>query len=91
MSMQEREFFTEKTETKPQTLQCPSCRQPAEYQIRWIRRTKKASLPPRANEEDRMRFQKARDYMIRVDDLVACSNPRCRKRIEITSKSVVLL
>jgi hypothetical protein len=89
--VQERDFFTETTETKPQLLHCPSCRESAEYQIRWIRRTKKSSLPPRASEEDRARFKAARDYMIRVDDIVACSNPRCRKRIEITSKSVVLL
>jgi hypothetical protein len=89
--VQERDFFNEKTETKPLTLQCPSCRQSAEYQIRWIRRTKKSSLPPRADADDRIRFQKARDYMIRVDDIVSCTNVRCRKRIEITSKSVVLL
>ena len=87
--MQERDFFTEKTEAKPQTLQCPQCRQASEYQIRWIVRTKKPSLPPRANEEDRIRFKNARDYMIRVDDIVACT--KCRKRIEITTKSVVLL
>ena len=87
--MDEREFFTEKTESQAQTLSCPMCKQAAEYQIRWIRRTKKPSLPPRANEEDRARFQKARDYMIRLDDVVSCS--KCRKRIEITSKSVVLL
>jgi hypothetical protein len=89
--MQERDFFTEKNESQPQTLHCPSCRQSAEYQIRWLRRTKKPSLPPRANEEDRIRFKAARDYMIRLDDVVSCSNPRCRRRIEITSKSVVLL
>jgi uncharacterized protein YbaR (Trm112 family) len=87
--MQERDFFTEKTETKAQTLQCPQCRQAGEFQIRWIVRTKKPSLPPRSNEEDRIRFKNARDYMIRVDDIVAC--PKCRKRIEITTKSVVLL
>jgi hypothetical protein len=29
--------------------------------------------------------------MIRVDDAVRCSNPRCGRRIEITTKSVVLL
>ena len=87
--MQERDYFTEKNESQPMTLQCGSCRQSAEYQVRWIRRTKKASLPPRADEEDRMRFKAARDYMIRVDDTVSCS--KCRRRIEITSKSVVLL
>jgi hypothetical protein len=89
--MDEREFFTEKNEAQPQTLQCGSCRQSAEYSVRWIRRTKKQSLPPRANEEDRARFKNARDYMIRVDDAVRCSNPRCGRRIEITTKSVVLL
>ena len=87
--MQEREFFNEKNETQAQTIHCPSCRQSAEYQIRWIRRTKKPTLPPRGNEEDRMRFKAARDYMIRVDDMVMCS--KCRRRIEINSKSVVLL
>ena len=63
--MEEREFFTEKNESQPQTLSCPTCKQAADYQVRWLRRTKKPSLPPRANEEDRARFQKARDYMIR--------------------------
>ena len=87
--MQERDFFTEKTETRPMSLRCPMCRQDADHQIRWIRRTKKPSLPPRADADDRIRFQNARDYMIRVDDIVAC--PKCRKRIEITSKSVVLI
>ena len=87
--MDERQFFTEKTESQPQSLNCPSCKQVGDYQVRWIRRTRKPSLPPGANEEDRARFKKARDYMIRVDDMVSCS--KCRRRIEINSKSVVLL
>ena len=65
------------------------CKQVSDYQIRWIRRTKKPSLPGGASAEDRARFAKASDYMIRLDDMVACM--KCRKRIEITSKSVVLL
>jgi hypothetical protein len=90
--VQERDFFVEKTESKSHNINCPSCKQSAEYQIRWIRRTKKASLPPRASEDDRARFKAARDYMVRVDDVLRCSNPRCGKRIEITSlQSVVLL
>jgi hypothetical protein len=90
--LEEREFFTEKNETHLHKLNCPSCKQAADYQIRWIKRTKKASLPPRATEEDRARFKNARDYMVRVDDVVRCSNSRCGKRIEITSlQSVVLL
>jgi len=87
----ERDFFNEKTETRPHTINCPSCKQAADYQIRWIRRTKKPSLPPRANEEDRARFKAARDYMVRVDDVLRCSNPRCGKRIEITSLQTVVL
>ena len=87
--MDERQFFNEKTETQTQPLNCPSCKQVGEYQIRWIRRTRKPSLPAGANEQDRARFKNARDYMIRLDDVVSCS--KCRKRIEITSKSVVLL
>jgi hypothetical protein len=87
--MDERQFFTEKTESQMQTLSCPMCKTAAEYSIKWIRRTKKPSLPGGANEMDRAKFAKARDYMIRLDDVVSCS--KCRKRIEITSKSVVLL
>jgi hypothetical protein len=90
--VQEKDFFNEKNESKAHTINCPSCRQAAEYQIRWIRRTKKPSLPPRATDEDRIRFKTARDYMVRVDDVLRCSNPRCGKRIEITSlQSVILL
>jgi hypothetical protein len=87
--MQEKDFYIEKSETGPQTLSCPMCKTSAEYQIRWIRRTKKPALPPRADADDNARFKNARDYMIRVDDTVTCS--RCRRRIEINTKSVVLL
>ena len=90
--MEERDFFTEKNETRTHNINCPTCKQAADYPIRWIRRLKKQSLPPRAGEEDSVRFKAARDYMVRVDDVVRCSNPRCGKRIEITSlQSVVLL
>ena len=87
--MDERQFFTEKTESQPQSLSCPMCKQVADYQVRWIRRTKKPALPGGADADDRARFVKARDYMIRLDDQVSCS--KCRRRIEISSKSVVLL
>jgi hypothetical protein len=87
--LDERDFFTEKTETRPHTINCPACKQAAEYQIRWIKRVKKQSLPPRATEEDRARFKAARDYMVRLDDVIRCSNPRCGKRIEITSLQTV--
>jgi hypothetical protein len=90
--MDEREFYTEKTEGKPAELHCPYCRRAFTYQIRWVVRTKKAALPPRAGNEDKARFAKARSYMVRADDTVNCQEPRCRKRFEVsTLQSVVLL
>jgi len=41
-------------------------------------RTKKRQLAGRADERDRARFAKARSYMLRKDDLMACKNMRCR-------------
>ncbi len=89
--MQERDFYDEREETKQIPLVCPHCRQENSYPIRWRVRTKKAALPGRASDEDRAKFAKARTYMVRVDDLVACRNIRCRKRFELTGQSVVLL
>ena len=55
-------------------------------------RTKRRSLPPRADERDRAKFAKARSYMVRRDDLVACKNIRCRKRFEVSGvQSVAFL
>ena len=51
----------------------------------------KKELPRGAGEEDRKRFATARSYMVRVDELVACRNMRCRKRFELTGQSVVLV
>jgi hypothetical protein len=87
--MEERDFFDERPEKKKATLNCPSCRQSAEYDVTWLVRTKKKNLPGRADERDRARFAKARSYMIRKDDMMVCSNMRCRKRFEITGQSVV--
>ena len=90
--MEERDFFTEKEDLRPATLQCPSCREQASYDLRWIVRRKKASLPPRATEQDRQKFARAQPYMVRKDDLVSCKNIRCRKRIEVSGvQSVVFL
>jgi hypothetical protein len=90
--MNERDFFNEKQEVKRATFSCPHCRERAEYEVRWLRRTKKPSPPRGANEFDRARFQKSRDYMVRVDDMLACRNPHCRRRFEIpTSQSVVFI
>ena len=89
--MDDKKFYTEKQETKQITLNCPHCRQENSYPIRWIVRTKKDNLPPGANEDDKAAFKKARSYMVRVDDMVACRNIRCRKRFELTGQTVVLM
>lgn len=90
--MDERDFFDERQETKAATLTCPHCGQLGEYKLGWLVRTKKRSLPSRADERDRARFAKARSYMVRRDDLVACANIRCRKRFEVSGvQSVAFL
>jgi hypothetical protein len=90
--MDEREFFDEKPDKKPATLNCPHCHQPGEYEISWLVRTKKKNLPPRADDRDRAKFAKAQSYMLRRDDMMVCKNIRCRKRFEITGvQSVAFL
>ena len=88
--LQERDFFNERQETKRATFSCPHCRERAEYDVRWLTRIKKDALPRGANEQDRARFAKSRNYMVRIDDMLACRN--CRKRFEIpNSQSVVFI
>lgn len=89
--MDDRQFYTEKQDTKQLTLVCPHCRQENSYPIRWMVRTKKSELPRGADSETRAKFAKASSYMVRVDDMVACRNIRCRKRFELTGQTVVLL
>ena len=90
--MEEREMFEEKDQRRSHTLTCPHCRQPGEYELSWLVRTKKRQLPPRADERDRAKFAKARSYMVRKDDMVACKNVRCRKRFEVAGiQSVAFL
>ncbi len=84
MALDEREFYDEREQKKPATLNCPHCHQSAEYELSWMVRTKKRQLPSRADERDRAKFAKARNYMVRRDDMVMCKNLRCRKRIEVT-------
>ena len=83
MALHEREFFNEKQETKPATYSCPRCRFRGEYEVRWIRRTKKDRPPRQADARDRALFAKLRNYMVRVDDMVVCQ--KCRRRFEIPS------
>ncbi len=90
--MKEHEIFNEQQEIKRATFICPHCRERAEYQVRWLKRTKKSAPPRGLSEQDRARFNKSRDYMVRIDDTLACQNTRCRKRFEIpNSQSVVFI
>jgi hypothetical protein len=90
--MDERDFFDESETRKPATLFCSHCRQTDNYEIRWLVRNKRKALPRGADERDRARFEKARSYMIRRDDVMQCKNIRCRKRFEISGvQSVVFL
>lgn len=84
MALDERAFFTEKPETRSGRYQCPKCRRTNEYGIRWVRRSKKDRPPAGADEEDRAKFAKLRDYLLRVDDQVTCKT--CGKKFEIPSQ-----
>jgi hypothetical protein len=92
LTMQERDIFDERQEIKVASFSCPSCRERNDYEVRWMKRTKKKKVPGRMSEQDRARFEKSRDYMVRVDDQLMCKNMRCRKRFEIpSSQSVVFI
>jgi hypothetical protein len=84
MALDERAFFTEKSEMRPGSYQCPRCRRTNEYSIRWVRRAKKDRLPAGADDADRAKFAKLRDYLLRVDDEVVCKT--CGKKFEIPSQ-----
>ena len=88
--MNERDFFTETQETKVATYVCPKCRVKAEYRVRWIRRTKKKVLPRYATDEDRAKFAKSRDHLVRVDDELVCQNEHCGRRFDIPSFQTVV-
>ena len=65
-------ILRQKEETKQLPLTCPHCRQEGTFPVRWIVRTKKAQVRGGANDQDRQQFAKARSYMVRVDNMVAC-------------------
>jgi hypothetical protein len=90
MSLDERAFFNDKPETRQGRYQCPKCRRTSDYSIRWVRRSKKDRLPGGADEADRAKFAKLRDYLLRLEDEVTCKT--CGKKFEIPShRNVVFL
>ena len=88
MPLDERAFFNDRPETRQARYQCPKCRRTGDYSVRWIRRTKKDRLPGGASEEDRAKFAKLRDYLLRVEDEVTCKT--CGKKFEIPSQQSLL-
>ncbi len=90
--MHERDIFDERQETKSASFSCPHCRERSDYDIRWMKRTKKKQGPRQMNEQERAQYAKSRDYMVRMDDMLMCKNMRCRKRFEVpSSQSVVFI
>lgn len=84
MALDERALFNDRPETRTGRYQCPRCRRTNDYSIHWVRRSKKDRLPPGADETDRAKFAKLRDYLLRLDDEVTCKT--CNKRFEIPSQ-----
>ena len=83
MALDERAFFTERPEQRAGRYTCPRCRRTNDYQLRWVRRTKKDRPPANADPTDKAKFAKLRDHLIRVDDELTCKT--CGKRFEIPS------
>jgi hypothetical protein len=88
--MKETDIFDERQETKKAVYSCPFCREQLEYDVRWLKRTKKKNQPRNMNERDRAQYEKSRDYMVRVDDVLMCKNMRCRRRFDIPSSQTVV-
>jgi len=90
VALDERAFFSEKPESRPGRFQCPRCQRTNDYSIWWVRRSKKDRLPQGADDRDRAKFSKLRDYLLRLDDEVTCKT--CGKKFEIPSQqSLVFL
>lgn len=84
MGLDERALFNDRPETRIGRYQCPRCKRNGEYSIRWVRRSKKDRLPAGADEQDRAKFAKLRDYLLRLDEDVTCK--ACGKKFEIPSQ-----
>ena len=90
--MQEKDIFDERQEVKTANFACPNCRERNDYEVRWLKRTKRRNSPRNLNENDRRQMEQSRDYMVRVDDQLMCKNIRCRRRFDIpSSQSIVFI
>jgi DNA-directed RNA polymerase subunit M/transcription elongation factor TFIIS len=82
VAFDEKSVFQEKPETRPAKYACPRCKRTNEYSIRWMRRTKRKDRQPQSGE-DRAKFDKLRDHLLRLDDEVTCKT--CGKKFEVPS------
>jgi hypothetical protein len=87
--MDERDYFVETRTTRPIELICTYCRTKDSYDLPWVVRKKKGSLPRGADDRDRAKFAKAQSYMVLAQDKVACKNMRCRKSFDISGTKTV--
>lgn len=87
MGLDERAFFIEKPEIRQGRYTCPKCRRTGDYGVRWVRRTKKPSLPGGADSDDRAKFAKMRSYLLRLEEDLVCKT--CGKKFEIPSQQSV--
>lgn len=75
---------------RPARFQCSRCRRTSDFQVRWVRRIRKAQPPGGSDERARAMFNKVKNHLVRVDDHVTC--PVCRTRFEVPShRNVVFL
>lgn len=86
MAFDEKAYFQEKPENRPAKYPCPRCKRVNEYSIRWMRRTKRKDRQPQG--EDRAKFDKLRDHLLRLDDEVTCKT--CGKKFEVPSHQSML-
>jgi len=88
--MHERDIFDERQEVKTASFSCPFCRERADYEVRWMKRVKKKQAPRNLNQQEKAQYEKSRDYMVRVDDVLMCKEMRCSKRFDIPSSQTVV-
>ena len=84
MPLDEQALFNKKPQTRSGKYQCPKCQRTGSYNVLWVLHSKQSKLPPGASRDDREKFDKLRDYLVRLDDHVTCTT--CGKKFEIPSQ-----
>ena len=71
-SMNEHDIFNEKQEIKRAVYACTFCGKQNEYDVRWLKRTKKKNARG-LNQNQKTQFEKSKNYMVRIDDHLTVS------------------